>query len=134
MFCNDGPCEEEGCGATPVLRRCHRCAIAGLVTVCAHSELSAPIDVSTAGDWPSMTCDYCERIQEDICSQVESLLGSDAHESDLTVFRKAVNAGRSRPSPTSPTLDQSPVRVAVCYVWNHGNWRQRVAELLAPPS
>jgi hypothetical protein len=133
MLCVDRPCEQEGCGAGPVLRRCCHCGIAGLVTGCAHSERFAPIDISLTVDWPKMTCDLCERRQEEIGGLVEGLLGGVHSEVDLTCFRRAVNAALSRPWLMERSFGRDQVTHAVRYVWNEGDWRDRVAALLEPP-
>jgi hypothetical protein len=134
MYCLELPCEEANCHATPTLRRCSRCGIAGLVTRCKHSERSAPIDVSFAADWPNMTCDLCERTQDELCALIEGLLGKEATGRDQTLLRKAINTARAKPwiLGLPSDLQQQPISRLVNHVWNEGNWRDHAATLLNP--
>lgn len=122
LYCNDPPCE--ACGATPILYRCGRCGIAGLITTCKHSEPNPPISISLTIDFPNMTCDPCERRQEELVELASKFLGPIATDQELTRFRRACNAAIKRKRPPLARYDLSVVAPfhAAEYVWNLGDW------------
>jgi hypothetical protein len=132
LFCNDGPCTAPGCGATPVLHRCSRCGVSGMVTHCKHGEPSPPIGVSLTVDWPNETCDLCEWRQEQLTKCASKLLGESASDTDLTRFRRACNEAikQKRPPHTRSDLSSAPPWVVAEYVWNGGSWEHAADFLL----